>query len=177
MILKKIKYLIIFSLFALPYSQNIVVHINSTYYNGTPKEVIIYEYSNLYMDNPYKIIDKLNFDRKGNIIFDYENYFNGQWEVKSPHYQRVDIIKNQIKYLKPSDSCLECHYASLWNLLFLVHKLIIETDIILNFIGVAEPKSMNYNDNSMRYYVEIFSPNHFVIIDYEKNKYHFNKIK
>ena len=157
----------------LCFPQNTIVDIFSTYYDGTPKEVIIYEYSYLYTDNPFKIIEKLSFDRNGNIIFDYDNYFNGNWriayeiEYKSSNTHQIQIDNNQIKYLKPSESCLDCHYAYSWNMIFLDKNLFIETNDILN---------ISSNENIIRYNMEILSSTQFVITDYQNNKYYFKKL-
>ena len=69
------RFLIIPFFLCLIFPDNRIIHVNSTYYDGTPKEIIIYEYSSLYTNNPLKIIDKLNFDKNGNI-FMFEKYID-----------------------------------------------------------------------------------------------------
>ena len=167
------KQLILLLYITLCFSQNTIVDISRTYYDGTPMEVIIYEYSYLYTDKPFKIIDKLHFDKNGNIIFDYDNYFNGYWKVtyelehETSNTHQIQIDNTQIKYLKPSESCLDCHYVYRWNMLFLEKDLIIETNNILNISG---------KENSIRYIVNIVSPTQFIITDYENNEYYFRKL-
>ena len=60
------RFLIILFFLCLIFPDNRIIHVNSTYYDGTPKEIIIYEYSSLYTNNPLKIVDKLNFELKLN---------------------------------------------------------------------------------------------------------------
>ena len=59
----KFRFLIIYILANILFAENTIVHIKSTYFDGTPKEIIIYEYSNLYQNKPLKILDTLSFDK------------------------------------------------------------------------------------------------------------------
>lgn len=47
--------------------QDKIVHINKTYPDGTPREVIVYTYGDLESDNPFTIIKKIEYDRNGKI--------------------------------------------------------------------------------------------------------------
>lgn len=136
-------------------SNNRIIHINSTYYDGTPKEIIIYEYSTLYTNNPLKIIDKLNFDRKGNIIFDYDNYFNGRWKilVNNEYSHTVEIFNNEFRFLKPSENCLDCYLPSIWNISFNNSEIMVEAQTDLS---IYDPFKSN-----MLYKIEIITPNEF----------------
>ena len=75
----KFIFIILYTFINILFSQNTIVHIKSTYFDGTPKEIILYEYSNLYKNNPFKILDTLNFDKNGNLLYDYNSYFNDSW--------------------------------------------------------------------------------------------------
>ena len=73
------KYIIISLVIGFIFPKETIVHINSTYFDGTPKQIIIYEYSTLYTNNPLKVIDTLNFDKEGNFVYDFDGYFNDNW--------------------------------------------------------------------------------------------------
>tara|TARA_Y100000994_G_scaffold78807_1_gene65025 strand:- start:1 stop:510 length:510 start_codon:yes stop_codon:yes gene_type:complete len=147
--------IIIVLFISLLFSNNRIIHINSTYYDGTPKEIIIYEYSSLYKNNPLKIIDKLNFDRKGNIIFDFDSYFNGRWKIltNNEYSHTVEIFNNEFRFLKPSENCLDCYLPSTWNVSFNNSEITVEAQMNLS---IYDPFT-----NLMLYKIEIITPNEF----------------
>ena len=92
-----------------------IIHINSTYFDGTPKQILIYEYSTLYSNNPLKLIDTLNFDKDGKLIYDFDGYFNSNWYCD--RIGNVQIANNKFKVLD-SASCLGCYsYMDNWNII------------------------------------------------------------
>ena len=155
---------------ALIFSENRIVHINSTYYDGTPKEIIIYEYSSLYKNNPLKIIDKLNFDKSGNIIFDFDNYFNGRWQilVNNEYSHTVEIFNDEFRFLKPSENCLDCYLPSIWNISFSDSNITVEAQLDLT---VYDPYK-----TTIIYKIEIITPNEFKISNGESIETKFIKI-
>ena len=128
------RFLIIPFFLSLIFPDNRIVHVNSTYYDGTPKEIIIYEYSSLYTNNPLKIIDKLNFDNNGNIIFDFDNYFNGRWKilVNDEYSHTIEIFNDEFRFLKPSENCLDCYLPSIWNVSFDNSEIMVEAQTDLS---------------------------------------------
>lgn len=101
-------------LFSFILSDETLVHISSTYFDGTPKQIIIYEYSTLYSNSPLKIVDTLNFDKKGNLVYDFNSYFNSSWE--SDVIGTIRIENNQFKVLDLA-SCLGCYsYIDNWKI-------------------------------------------------------------
>tara|TARA_Y100001970_G_scaffold167327_1_gene204788 strand:+ start:3612 stop:4121 length:510 start_codon:yes stop_codon:yes gene_type:complete len=155
----------------LLFSNNRIVHINSTYYDGTPKEIIIYEYSSLYTNNPLKIIDKLNFDKKGNIIFDFDNYFNSKWKilVNDEYSHTVEIFNDEFRFLKPSENCLDCYLPGAWNVSFDDSKIMVEAQTDLS---IYDPFGA-----SMLYRIEIITPNEFKLFGGEVGEALFIKTK
>ena len=153
------------------FANNRIVHVNSTYYDGTPKEIIIYEYSSLYTDNPLKIIDKLHFDRNGNILFDFDNYFNGAWEVivGGEYSHTVEIYNNEFRFLKPSENCLDCYLPSIWDVSFEESTIMVEAQLD---ISAYDPFK-----NTMIYSVEIITPYEFKLIGGEIEESLFIKKK
>ena len=149
--------LIISFLISLIFADNRIIHVNSTYYDGTPKEIIIYEYSNLYTNNPLKIIDKLNFDRSGNIIFDFDNYFNGIWKilVNDEYSHTVEIFNDEFRFLKPTENCLDCYLPSTWNLSFNDSAIMVEAQLDLSVYDPFE--------STITYKIEIITPYEFKI--------------
>ena len=110
----KYKILISAILLSTLLSNETVVHVNSTYFDGTPKQIIIYEYSTLYSNNPLKVIDTLNFDKNGNLIYDFDSYFNSNWNCDK--IGNIQIENNKFKVLD-SASCLGCYsYMDNWNI-------------------------------------------------------------
>ena len=142
----------------LIFSDNRIIHVNSTYYDGTPKEIIIYEYSTLYTNNPLKIIDKLNFDKNGNIIFDFDNYFNGRWKilVNDKYLHTVEIFNDEFRFLKPSENCLDCYLPSIWNVSFNNSGIMVEAQTDLS--------SYDPFKSTMIYKIEIITPYEFKIL-------------
>ena len=153
--------LIISFLISLIFSDNRIIHVNSTYYDGTPKEVIIYEYSSLYKNNPLKIIDKLNFDKNGNIVFDFDNYFNGGWKilVNNQYSHTVEIFNDEFRFLKPSENCLDCYLPSIWNVSFSDSTIMVEAQLDLS---VYDPFKA-----TIVYNIEIITPYEFKIFSGE----------
>ena len=149
--------LIILFLVSLIFSEDRIIHVNSTYYDGTPKEIIIYEYSSLYTNNPLKIIDKLNFDKNGNIIFDFDNYFNGRWKilVNNQYSHTVEIFNDEFRFLKPSENCLDCYLPSIWNISFSDSAIMVEAQ---SDFSVYDPFK-----TTIIYKIEIITPSEFKI--------------
>ena len=149
--------LIISFLISLIFSDNRIIHVNSTYYDGTPKEIIIYEYSTLYTNNPLKIIDKLHFDKKGNIIFDYDNYFNGKWKilVNDEYSHTVEIFNDEFRFLKPSENCLDCYLPTIWKVSFNNSAIMVEAQ---SNLSVYDPF-----ESTIIYKIEIITPYEFKI--------------
>ena len=165
-----IRFLAILFFISLLLSNNRIVHVNSTYYDGTPKEIIIYEYSTLYTNNPLKIIDKLHFSRNGNIIFDFDNYFNGKWKIliNDEYAHTAEIFNDEFRFLKPSENCLDCYLSAKWDLSFNESTIIVEAQSDLSIYTPFE--------STMKYSVEILSPYEFKITGGKEDRIQFIKI-
>ena len=164
------RFLIIPFFLCLIFPDNRIIHVNSTYYDGTPKEIIIYEYSNLYTNNPLKIIDKLNFDKNGNIIFDFNNYFNARWKilVNDEYSHTVEIFNDEFRFLKPSENCLDCYLPSTWNVSFDNSEIMVEAQTDLS--------SYDPFKSTIIYKIEIITPYEFKILGGEIGEALFSKI-
>ena len=84
------KYLL-FLFLSLSFNQNIVLDISKTYFDGTPMEVIIYEYSDLYKTGIQITASgsffKLTFERCKKYIY-----------AKSNHATRINVERSEIIY-------------------------------------------------------------------------------
>ena len=136
---------------------NRIVHINSTYYDGTPKQIIIYEYSSLYKNNPLNVIDVINFDKNGNILFEFDNYFNSRWElfVDDSTSFAVEIYNNEFRFLKPSQNCLDCYLSSKWDLTIL--------DDNISVLAQSDITKFDPSKSYMLYNIEIVTKNEFLL--------------
>jgi len=138
------------------FSKETIVHINSTYFDGTPKQIIIYEYSTLYTNSPLKVIDTLNFDKNGNLMYDFDTYFNDNWLCKE--IGNIQIINNEFRILD-SASCLDCYsYMDNWNIVFKNNQIYINLDssIFLN-------NKVKLDDSRYNFVAEIISINSFTL--------------
>ena len=60
------------------------------------------------------IVDTLNFDKNGNLIYDFDGYFNSNWNCDK--IGNIQIENNKFKVLD-SASCLGCYsYMDNWNI-------------------------------------------------------------
>ena len=147
-----ILYIFISSLFP----QNTIVHINSTYFDGTPKEIIIYEYSNLYKNKPLKILDTLSFDKDGNLLYDYNNYFNDNWFCD--RIGSVQITNNKFRVLDNS-SCIGCYsYMDNWEIITTKNELYVNLNSSIFLDKESQHQNSNYN-----FSIEIKSLNNFIL--------------
>ena len=147
-----ILYIFISSLFP----QNTIVHINSTYFDGTPTEIIIYEYSNLYKNKPLKILDTLRFDKDGNLLYDYNNYFNDNWFCD--RIGSVQIINNKFRVLDNS-SCIGCYsYMDNWEIITTKNELYVNLNRSIFLDKESQHQNSNYN-----FSIEIKSLNNFIL--------------
>ena len=154
-------------------SENTLVHINSTYFDGQPKEVIIYEYEDIYKDNSIKIIDKLHFDRQGKLIFNYSEYFSGRWETNNSTL--VTFSDNKINFLEQIDGCLDCiRNSNLWSISFVGNQLMVETMLDNRITG--EDFKDTYQNKLYKFKVTIISPTEFQLITFENTSYTFIKV-
>ena len=148
---------IIISLFiAFIFPKETIVHINSTYFDGTPKQIIIYEYSTLYINNPLKVIDTLNFDKDGNLMYDFDGYFNDNWFCSE--IGEIQIINNKFKILDAA-SCLDCYsYIDNWNIVFSDNQIYVNLDssIFLN-------DKINLDDSKYNFLINIISVDNFIL--------------
>ena len=150
------KNIIITLLVSFVFSKETVVHINSTYFDGTPKQIIIYEYSTLYTNNPLKVIDTLNFDKDGNLMYDFDTYFNDNWTCTE--IGNIQIINNKFKILD-SASCLDCYsYMDNWNIVFRNNQIYVNLDSSIFLSNEIELDSSRYN-----FGVEITSIDSFIL--------------
>ena len=150
------KNIIITLLVSFVFSKETVVHINSTYFDGTPKQIIIYEYSTLYTNNPLKVIDTLNFDKDGNLMYDFDTYFNDNWNCTE--IGNIQIINNKFKILD-SASCLDCYsYMDNWNIVFTNNQIYVNLDSSIFLSNEIELDSSRYN-----FGVEITSIDSFIL--------------
>ena len=150
------KNIIITLLVSFVFSKETVVHINSTYFDGTPKQIIIYEYSTLYTNNPLKVIDTLNFDKDGNLMYDFDTYFNDNWTCTE--IGNIQIINNKFKILD-SASCLDCYsYMDNWNIVFTNNQIYVNLDSSIFLSNEIELDSSRYN-----FGVEITSIDSFIL--------------
>ena len=150
------KMIIIALLLSLVFSKETVVHINSTYFDGTPKQIIIYEYSTLYTNSPLKVVDTLNFDKDGNLIYDFDAYFNDNWACSE--IGNIQIINNKFKILD-SASCLDCYsYMDNWNIVFTNNQIYVNLDSSIFLSNEIELDSSRYN-----FGVEITSIDSFIL--------------
>ena len=147
-----ILYIFISSLFP----QNTIVHINSTYFDGTPKEIIIYEYSNLYKNKPLKILDTLSFDKDGNLLYDYNNYFNDNRFCD--RIGSVQITNNKFRVLDNS-SCIGCYsYMDNWEIITTKNDLYVNLNSSIFLDKESQHQNSNYN-----FSIEIKSLNNFIL--------------
>ena len=150
------KYIIIALFLSFVFTKETVVHINSTYFDGTPKQIIIYEYSTLYTNNPLKVIDTLNFDKDGNLMYDFDTYFNDNWTCTE--IGNIQIINNKFKILD-SASCLDCYsYMDNWNIVFTNNQIYVNLDSSIFLSNEIELDSSRYN-----FGVEITSIDSFIL--------------
>lgn len=150
------KYIIIALFLSFVFTKETVVHINSTYFDGTPKQIIIYEYSTLYTNNPLKVIDTLNFDKDGNLMYDFDTYFNDNWTCTE--IGNIQIINNKFKILD-SASCLDCYsYMDNWNIVFTNNQIYVNLDSSIFLSNEIELDSLRYN-----FGVEITSIDSFIL--------------
>ena len=150
------KYIIIALFLSFIFTKETVVHINSTYFDGTPKQIIIYEYSTLYTNNPLKVIDTLNFDKDGNLMYDFDTYFNDNWTCTE--IGNIQIINNKFKILD-SASCLDCYsYMDNWNIVFTNNQIYVNLDSSIFLSNEIELDSSRYN-----FGVEITSIDSFIL--------------
>ena len=138
------------------FTQEDIIHIKSTYYDGTPKQIIIYKYSNLYSNNPLELIDTLNYDKKGNLIYNFNEYFNNTWYCDRIGY--IQIVNNKFKVLD-SASCLGCYsYMDNWN--------IVNTDkqLYVNLNGsIFLDEDLNQEESKYNFKIEIQSIDNFIM--------------
>ena len=66
--MKRLKAIMILSIFSIIFCQDEIIHINRVHYDGTPSEVIIYKRvgTDLKSNNPFKIVETIQYDSKGN---------------------------------------------------------------------------------------------------------------
>jgi len=142
---------------SLIFSTNRIVHVNSTYYDGTPKEIIIYEYSSLFTDNPLKIIDKLQFDRNGKLLFNFDNYFNATWKIYigGEYSHTVSIHNNEFRFLKPSENCLDCYLPSTWDVSY--------ENSSINVLAPIDLSTYSHHINNMVYSIKIITSTEFIL--------------
>ena len=152
----KYKILISAIFFTFILSNETLVHISSTYFDGTPKQIIIYEYSTLYSNNPLRIVDTLNFDKDGNLIYDFNSYFNSNWN--SDMIGTVQIENNQFKVLD-SASCLGCYsYMDDWKI---ATK---DNQFYVNLNGsVFLDKDLNEDESTYNFQIHIQSIDSFTL--------------
>jgi len=146
----------LFIFFAFIFPKETIVHINSTYFDGTPKQIIIYEYSTLYTNTPLKVIDTLNFDKNGNIMYDFDGYFNDNWFCDE--IGDIQIINNRFKVLD-SASCLDCYsYIDNWNIISSDNQIYVNMDssIFLN-------DKIDLDDSKYNFLIKIISVDNFIL--------------
>tara|TARA_B100001989_G_scaffold251911_2_gene232348 strand:- start:1216 stop:1713 length:498 start_codon:yes stop_codon:yes gene_type:complete len=152
----KFIFTILYIFISFLFSQNTIVHINSTYFDGTPKEIIIYEYSNLYKNKPLKILDTLSFDKYGNLLYDYNNYFNDNWFCDK--IGSVQIINNKFRVLDNS-SCIGCYaYMDNWEIITTNNELYVNLNSSIFLDKESQDQNSNYN-----FSIEIKSLNNFIL--------------
>ncbi len=152
----KFIFTILYIFISFLFSQNTIVHINSTYFDGTPKEIIIYEYSNLYKNKPLKILDTLSFDKDGNLLYDYNNYFNDNWFCDK--IGSVQIINNKFRVLDNS-SCIGCYaYMDNWEIITTNNELYVNLNSSIFLDKESQDQNSNYN-----FSIEIKSLNNFIL--------------
>tara|TARA_Y100001935_G_C17177028_1_gene443136 strand:- start:59 stop:556 length:498 start_codon:yes stop_codon:yes gene_type:complete len=152
----KFLFIILFIFISFLFSQNTIVHINSTYFDGTPKEIIIYEYSNLYKNKPLKILDTLIFDKDGNLLYDYNNYFNDNWFCDK--IGSVQIINNKFRVLDNS-SCIGCYsYMDNWEIITTKNELYVNLNSSIFLDKESQDQNSNYN-----FSIVIKSINNFIL--------------
>ena len=91
--MRKLLFMLVLAITSLLFSANEIMHISKVYSDGTPKEVIIYtQVSNdLKSNNPFQIIEKINYDTKGNYIrpkltgdaLIAQSWIVGEWSIGS----------------------------------------------------------------------------------------------
>ena len=142
---------------SLGFSVNRISHVNSTYYDGTPKQVIIYEYTSLYKNNPLTIVDILNFDKNGNILFDFDNYFNSRWDISVTDSSSltVEIFDDEFRFLKPSENCLDCYLTSKWD--------INRADDSISVLTQSDISEFDPKKDYILYTIEIITKNEFLL--------------
>ncbi len=152
----KFRFLIIYILANILFAENTIVHIKSTYFDGTPKEIIIYEYSNLYQNKPLQILDTLSFDKDGNLLYDYKSYFNDNWFCQK--IGNIQIVNNKFRVLD-SSSCLGCYsYMDNWEIITSDNKLYVNLNSSIFLDSESKDKNSIYN-----FSIEIKSLNNFVL--------------
>ena len=165
----KCKILISLIFFSFILSNETLVHISSTYFDGTPKQIIIYEYSTLYSNSPLKIVDTLNFDKDGNLIYDFNNYFNSTWD--SDMIGTIQIENNQFKVLD-SASCLGCYsYMDNW-------KIVTKDNLFyVNLNGsIFLDKDLSEDKSAYNFQIQIQSIDNFTL-KLGSFEYNFNRSK
>ena len=138
------------------FSQNTIIHVKSTYFDGTPKEIIIYEYSNLYKNKPLKILDTLSFDKDGNLLYDYNGYFNDNWFCDK--IGSIQITNNKFRVLDNS-SCIGCYsYMDNWEIVTIDNELYVNLNSSIFLENESQDQNSNYN-----FSIEIKSINDFIL--------------
>ncbi len=152
----KIIFIILYTFINILFSQNTIVHIKSTYFDGTPKEIIIYEYSNLYKNKSLKILDTLSFDKNGNLLYDYNSYFNDSWFCDK--IGSVQIANNKLRVLDNS-SCIGCYsYMNNWEIITTKNELYVNLNSSIFLDKESQDQNSNYN-----FSIEIKSFNNFIL--------------
>ena len=137
----KLIFLILYIFINFLFTQDTIVHIKSTYFDGTPKEIILYEYSNLYQNKPLKILDILTFDKDGNLLYDFNSYFNDNWFCDK--IGSLQILNNKFRVLDNS-SCIGCYsYIDNWEIITIENELYVN----LNSSIFLDNKSQDQNYN------------------------------
>jgi len=149
-------FIILYIFINILFSQNTIIHIKSTYFDGTPKEIIIYEYSNLYKNRPLKILDTLSFDKDGNLLYDYNGYFNDSWFCDK--IGSVQITNNKFRVLDNS-SCIGCYsYMDNWEIITIENELYVNLNSSIFLDNENKDQNSNYN-----FSIEIKSLNNFIL--------------
>ena len=152
----KFIFIILCALINILFSQSTIVHIMSTYFDGTPKEIILYEYSSLYKNKPLKIIDTLSFDKDGNLLYDYNSYFNDSWLCDK--IGNVQITNNKFRVLDNS-SCIGCYsYMDNWKIITTKNELYVNLNSSIFLDNESQDQNLNYN-----FSIEIKSLNNFIL--------------
>ena len=103
--MKKTLFILQLLIISFVFCQDEITHISKVYSDGTPKEVIIYRQvsDNLRSDNPFEIIEKINYDTKGNYIRPKltgdaaiaQNWIIGEWIIGEWSESNVSVKFNR----------------------------------------------------------------------------------